>query len=455
MLSIRTASNSHSDLSQCDPLPVRRSGVCATALSVLLVACTGLGQAGHSGKALHIGVDLPLSGAEAAAGKPALNGVSFYIQQHPTLDGFDVSAVSADDATGGKPSPSHGITNVMRFLKDPNLVAMIGPLDSSVARREIPIANAAALVMVTPATSSPCLTRDIFLPALLNPTRTAISCHDVGLPPASMLRPASYINFYRLSTTDDLQGPAAADYMFKTLHLLRAAVISDHEAYGQGLATAFTAHLEALGGTVLGQFVLDPAAPDATTFLKAMKDAGAQAVYFGGSTQGHGCAVRAQMKTVFPPGETTPFFSGDGVAEDPQCVKEADANAAGIYATVPIVDAGSRAGASQTISAFKASFGDASDYGPLTMPAYDATGVLYAALDRAIRMTGGQLPARSDVIAEVGSTKSFAGTTGTIGFDSAGDTTNRLVSIFEPGSSDPRTAWKLVTTMDYSAKLPY
>lgn len=435
--------------------PVRRTGVFAIALSVLLGACTAFNQSIHTGKALHIGVDLPLSGVEAAAGKPALNGISFYIQQHPTLDGFDVSAISADDASGGKPSPGQGITNVMRFLKDSNLVAMIGPLDASVARREIPIANSGALVMVTPATSSPCLTRDIFLPAPLNPTLTAISCHDVGLPSATMLRPSHYVNFYRLSTTDDLQGPAAADYMFKTLHLLRAAVVSDREAYGQGLATAFTARLQALGGTVVGRLTLDPAAPDASTFLKAMRDAGAQAVYFGGSTQEHGCAVRAEMKPLFPPGEATPFFSGDGIADDPRCVKEADGNAAGVYATVPIADASSRTGTAATISAFKSSFGDTSDYGPLTMPAYDATAVVYAALDRAIRMAGGRLPAREDVIAEIGSTTSFAGTTGPIGFDSAGDTTNRMLSLYEPSSPDPHAAWKLVTTIDYSAKLPY
>ena len=52
---------------------------------------------------------------------------------------------------------------------------MIGPFDSAVARLEIPIANAAGLAMVSPATSNPCLTRNVFTPALLNPARTEIS----------------------------------------------------------------------------------------------------------------------------------------------------------------------------------------------------------------------------------------------------------------------------------------
>jgi hypothetical protein len=45
--------------------------------------------------------------------------------------------------------------------------------------------------------------------------------------------------------------------------------------------------------------------------------------------------------------------------------------------------------------------------------------------------------------------------TGTFGFDAAGDTTNRAVSVYEPSGSDPRSPWKFVTEIDYSAVLPY
>lgn len=434
---------------------MRRMLALAVAFGVFASACAFPAPGAHTGKPLHIGVDFPLSGAEGAVGRPALNGVRFYVQQHPSLDGFDVGLVTADDTSGGKLSPGQGSTNVMRFLNDSNLVAMIGPLNSAVARNEIPVANAATLAMVSPATSSSCLTRDVFLPAMLNPGRTVITCKDAGLPSASSLRPSHFVNYFRLSTTDDLQGPAAADYAVKTLHVLRAAVISDREAYGQGLATSFSARLQSLGGAVVGHLELDPAKPDATSFLTAMKAAGVQAVYFGGSTQEHGCVIRAEMRTVFPPGEASPFLSGDGVAEDPACVRQADGNAVGIYASVPIIDASSRPTAAATIAAFKASFGNTGDYGPYTMLSYDATSVLYAALHRAIHVSGGQLPDRGNVISQLSVTSNFAGTTGTIGFDSAGDTTNRIVSIYEPSNSDPRAAWKPVSTIDYSSKLPY
>ncbi|HET7338275.1 MAG TPA: ABC transporter substrate-binding protein, partial [Candidatus Dormibacteraeota bacterium] len=144
---------------------------------------------------IKIGVDLPLSGVEARAATPALNGIKFYVRRHPSIDGFDVTLRIANDMA----DPSLGAANVRAFLTDPRLVAMLGPFDAAVARQEIPVANAAGLAMVTPATSNPCLTRDIFTPARLNPARVAITCREAGLPAASELRPEKTNDFFRLT----------------------------------------------------------------------------------------------------------------------------------------------------------------------------------------------------------------------------------------------------------------
>src|SRR5439155_4852560 len=90
-----------------------------------------------------------------------------------------------------------------------------------------------------------------------------------------------------------------------------------------------------------------------------------------------------------------------------------------------------------------------------TMVAYDATAVLYAALDRAIRDAGGHLPARAKVTAELAQTSGLAGATEALGFDAAGDTTNRIVTVFEAAGADPRASWKLVDAVDYTTRLPY
>jgi len=418
---------------------------------VLSSACLGSPSPGPPSKTIRIGVDLPLSGAEARAAAPALYGVKFFVERHPTIDGFDVTLRTADD--GG--DPNLGAANVRAFLTDPKVVAMLGPFDAAVARQEIPVANAAGFAMVSPATSNPCLTRDVFTPARLNPARTAITCRQAGLPAASELRPTKTNNFFRLTTTDDLQGAAAADYAFRKLRILRAGVITDHEAYGQGLAYAFSARFTSLGGSVLGRFELDPKNPSATAFLKSMQDAGAQAIYYGGSTQAGGCGVRAQMAGVFPAGDAAPFLGGDGIAEDPACVSSAGPNSMGIFATVPIVDARTMPGAATTIRDFKATFGNTADYGPYTLVAYDATAVLYAALEQAIRAAGDALPDRNAITALVAETSGLPGATGNLGFDLAGDTTNRVVSVVEATGSDPRAPWKPVDAVDYSAHLPY
>ena len=309
--------------------------------------------------------------------------------------------------------------------------------------------------MVSPATGNPCLTRDVFVPAPLNPAGTPISCRAAGLPSASDLRPGHTNNFFRLTVTDDLQGAAAADFAFTNLHVARAAVISDRESYGQGLATAFSARLRKLGGSVVGRLAIDPAtSTDAQAFLAAMKADGAQAVYYGGAASA-GCAIRAQMTPLFPAGEATPFLGGDGIAHDPRCVRAAGDDAAGLYATVPIADAASLPGARPAVHDFKAAFGRATAYGLYTMVAYDATAILYAALDQAARAAGGQLPTRAQVLAGLTRISGLAGATGSLGFDAAGDTTNRVVSVFEAPRSDARAAWRLAGTVDYSARLPY
>src|SRR5438067_1025092 len=290
------------------------AGACAVV--ALSAGCAPTSQPAPAGKTLRIGVDLPLSGGESRAATPALNGIRYFVQTHPTLEGFTIQLETTDDAA----DPKRGVSNVNRFLTEAGVVAMIGPFDGPVARKEIPVANSAGLAMVSPATSNPCLTRDVYVPAPLNPARTAITCKEAGLPPASDLRPTHAVNFFRLTTTDDLQGAAAAE---------------------------------------------------------------------------------------------------------------------------------------AAIAGFRTSFGSTSAYGPYTMVAYDATAVLYAALDRAILAAGGGPPSRDQVIAELARTSGLQGVTGRLGFDANGDTTNRVVSIFEAPAAGARAPWKLAGTVDYSARLPY
>jgi branched-chain amino acid transport system substrate-binding protein len=435
---------------------LKASAVACGALLLTLPACSTDNAGVASDRAITIGVDLPLTGAEGSAGIATLNGVRFFVQRHPVLDGFTISIDARDDPAGASQATARGLKNLESLIAQPRVLAVIGPFDSSVARAQIPIANRAHLALVSPGTSSRCLTKEPFLPALLNPARTAITCKAAGLPSPAELRPTGVNNFFRLSTTDELQGPAAADYATSQLHLQRVAVLTDGEAYGQGLADSFTARFIHLGGTVVAHLDLDPSKTiDATAFLQAAKNDRAQGVYYGGTSSNHACVLRSQMTSVFGADAAAPLLGGDGIALDPTCVGDAGAAATGIYATVPAADPLHVDSASPVIAAFRAQYGRPEDFGPATIPAYDATGVVYQALDRAIRASAGNMPARDSVVAVIAATTAYSGSTGVFGFDPAGDTTLRLVSIFKPASPDLDMGWTWLTTIDYSSALPY
>lgn len=435
---------------------LRGMAAACMAFLVAAAACSGAASGPVAAKTITIGVDLPLTGPQERAGQSTLNGVRFFVSRHKTLDGFTIAVDARDDAGASSRDPSRGAANLQAFIANPQVLAMIGPFDSNIARAQIPVANRAHLAMVSPTTSSRCLTKEPFLPARLNPLHTAIACKAAGLPSPGDLRPTKVNNYFRLSTTDDLQGAAAADFASKRLHLHRFALLSDNEVYGQGLADSFAARFTQLGGSVVASQELDPSKPlDVKRFLEQAKQSGAQGLYYGGTSATGDCAVRAQMAGIFAAGEATPFLGGDGIALDPTCIRDAGTNAAGIYATVPTSDAEQIAGARAVIAAFKAEFGRPRDFGPFTMPAYDATGALYEALNRAIKGARGNRPFRDEVVTALSSTTTFQGVMGTIGFDADGDTTLRMVSIYKPLVSGSLKGWVWVETVDYSAALPY
>ena len=436
--------------------PLQASAAACIGLLLALPACSGGDPGARSARTITIGADLPLTGGEGRAGQSTLNGVRYFVKTHPALDGFTIAIDARDDPFSATRDTARGAKNLQALIVKPEVMAVIGPFDSNVARAQIPIANRAHLALVSPGTSSRCLTKEPFLPAALNPPRTAISCSAAGLPSPAELRPTGVNNFFRLSTTDELQGPAAADYARQQLRMMRMAVISDGEAYGQALADSFMSRFTRLGGTVVAHQDLDPSrAIDVSSFLQLAKTDGAQGVYFGGTSANHSCVIRSQMAAAFGPDATAPLLGGDGVALDPTCVGDAGANAAGIFATVPAADAQHIDSARTIIAGFTHQFGRPEDYGPYTIAAYDATAVVYDALDRAIKASAGNMPARDSVVAELAATTAFKGATGVFGFDPAGDTTLRVLSIFRPSGTDPDAAWTWVTGIDYSAALPY
>jgi branched-chain amino acid transport system substrate-binding protein len=383
-------------------------------------ACGGTSGGGGTSKGtIKIGSDLPVC---SAGGQSTANGVKFAVDQKNAaggVNGYTISYQSFDDCVQGAYSADAGVQNVQTMLGDSKFLGMIGPYNSAVAKAEIPIAAAQHFTMISPSNTSPCLTK-------LAPT---VCNYD----PAT-LRNGNPNNYWRVVTTDDYQGPAQADYFYKTLNIHNVGILDDSTVFGVGIAAAFEAEFKTLGGTTKHSEYQKATTTDFKPILLNFKNAGAQGVYAGGTDDQNLCVPRKQMKDL---GWDVPFGGGDGI-ETTLCIDEAAGNEAGIYATSAGADATKVQGATATIASFRKAFTGANDFGGYTMQAYDATNALMAAIGRAINDAGGSTPTRDQVRAQMAKTTGFVGVIGTYDFNAAGDTSLKIVSIYEVQQvSDP------------------
>ena len=388
------------------------------AFGVVAMACGGSsGGTTTSGSkgTISIGVDLPESGAAASSGIPTLNGVKFAVQKAGgSVDGWTLTVENRDDAVGGTYNADKGVQNVTDLINTKTVVAMVGPFNSAVGKAEIPVTNPAGLTMISPSNTNPCLTKDL-------PT---CSFHPQDL------RKGQPNNYFRVVATDDLQGPAMADYAYNTLGVKTIGILDEKTVYGAGIADAFQAQFKKDGGTALRDSY-DPKTTNTwKSYLNKFKDGGATAIYVGGTDDQKACQPRAEMKALGI--GAWPYLGGDGI-ETGQCIDDAAESALGVSATTAGADAGQIPAAAATITDFKKAFPDPNAYGAYTMSAYDAANIEIQAIDRALK--AGKDPSkindfRAAVRDEVAKTSNYAGVLGSTTFDKNGDTSAKIISVY-------------------------
>jgi branched-chain amino acid transport system substrate-binding protein len=392
--------------------------------SVALAACGSSTTGGTSIKGtIKIGIDLPVSYGDASDGQPTQNGAKLAIKQAAKVCGasshtdacFTLSPFPLDDATAAQNGhdPAQGAANVRQFVTDSAVLGMIGPFNSSVAKAEIPITNTVNLTMISPANTAECLTQE------------PPDGHCAGTK--ATLRPTGKNNYFRVCTTDLIQGPAAADFAYNKLGKKKVYVFNDQQTYGLGIAQNFAKQFKADGGTVLNASLggFDPTSTsDFHSQLNQAKSLGADVVFFGGTTSDKGGQIRKQMKGTLD----VPYVAGDGISGN-QFAKDAGDNAADSYFTV----AGpypQRLSTAQTFNAdYKKEYGQ--DVGAYSAQAFDAANIVIAALKLAIDDAGGNMPTRDQVTAQVAKTQGFKGAIGTTSFDANGDTSLKIITVYK------------------------
>jgi len=406
----------------------------ASAIAVgVLAGCGGSGGAKGS-TTIKICTSLPVSGADTSAGKPAENGANLAIKQanaNKTIAGYTLVPVNLDDVgPSGTHDPTTGANNIRSAISDGLVAGCVAPFNSSVALAEMPIANNAGLALISPSNTNPTLTKP-----------------EGGQ--LSTLRPTNKVTYFRVSTTDDLQGPAGADYFYKQAGAKKVYIIDDTETYGKGIADTFSDQFKKDGGTVVGRKGLDKSTQDFKPAITEAVTAGADSIYYGGTDGNGGTKARVQMVSV-PGAANLIFGGGDGLQTDSFLKTTAQANASGAVVTVASVNADKLAGAAQFKTDFAKEYSDPAAYGAYSANAYDAANILIQSIKKAL--DGGATTPKDgsdsdgakafrlavvDQIAKI----DYNGVTGHTTFDANGDTTNKVISIYKSGA----TSWDFVT----------
>jgi len=396
----------------------RTRAMMVTAIAAALAVACGTSSGGGSGSkgTIKIGSDLPVC---TSAGQTTGNGVKFAVDQRNAaggVNGYTIAYQSFDDCRQGAYSADAGVENVQTMLGDSKFLGMIGPFNSAVAKAEIPISSPQHFTMISPSNTNPCLTKEVQAPL------PACSYH------AADLRNGNANNYWRVVTTDDYQGPAMADYFYKTLNVHSIGILDDSTVFGTGIAGAFDAEFKKLGGTVVAHSEYQKATTsDWKSILLNFKNKGAAGVYVGGTDDQNICIPRKQMKDL---AWDVPFGGGDGI-ETTDCINQSSGNEVGVYATSAGADATKIPGAQSTIAAFRRAFPGPTDFGGYTMQGFDAANAMVDAIGRAINDANGGVPTREQVRAEMAKTQGFRGVIGTYNFDQNGDTSLKIVSIYE------------------------
>jgi branched-chain amino acid transport system substrate-binding protein len=370
------------------------------------IALLGARRGYAAGKAVTIGIDLSLTGADAETAVRIRDGFDLAIDEANAKGGaagyhLDVLLLDDGTATAGQYDPAQAATNVRKMVADKSVVAALGPMSSTPGKAMSPIFSQGNLATITPTSTNPDITDPKF---------------------ASLYRPAGKAIYFRTVTTDAFQGPNMANYFADTLHVKSVYGLDDSGAYGIGISTAFEAQAAKRGIKVLGHDRLDPKAADYTSALTKIKALGAESIYYGGDAQ-------AGVKLVKQSYDLVPNIikaGGDGMY-GPSILSGAGFPAAdGWYSTVASPHMMEDAALEPWVKRFVAKTGrQPSDY---SITAYDAAQVVIDAIERVAK--SGKPVDRVAVRDAIAATR-LKTLQGEVSFDENGDIKQRVVAVFQ------------------------
>jgi branched-chain amino acid transport system substrate-binding protein len=362
---------------------------------------------------VRIGITLPLSGPELAGTASIRDAVEMAVEE-AQLGGYLVDTVVLDHSVNGYHDAAQGAADMQDLVDDPDVVAVVGPYNSSVAAAQIPISNAAGLVQCSPSTTYTSLT--------------------LG-PRALALRPTypETNSFIRVSVPEDLEGAGMARFARTQLGLERVAVVDDMSTYGTGVADRFAAELKRLGGKVT-RYAMASGDTDLGSLAGAIKAARPGGIMFAGETGADGAALRRALAAHHL--GSLPFLGDDGIVDGDgrlagSYIRSAGKQARGTYGAVAAIN--TFPGQPAFVRRFARRFGY--QPGAYAGPGYACAQVLLQAMRDAAAHGAVTRDTVRRAVTDPNAT--FGTVLGQMTFDAGGDTSLRIISIYRV---DPRLA---------------
>ncbi|MGH2493702.1 MAG: branched-chain amino acid ABC transporter substrate-binding protein [Ktedonobacteraceae bacterium] len=386
---------------------------------------------------IKIATELPVSGKDESSGKPTENGAHLAVDQanaNHTIPGYTLVFDPKDDVgPSGTNDPVVGAANVRSLVGDALVAGIVGPFNSAVAKSEMPITNNAPLAQISPANTNTCLTQE----------GAAAGCTGANdLVPT--LRPTGKVTYFRIATTDSHQGPAGADYLYKTKGYHSVYIIDDATTYGVGIADAFSQEWTTDGGKLLGRSSEPSTTTSYVSLLTQIASKKPDVIYFGGLDSTGGILIRQQMEQV-PGLQNLPMGGGDGLVTSTFSKTIGTTGGGPIFGTVATTDVAKAPNAQAFLSAYDSTYGVA-NLGAYSAAGYDCANILIQAIKTALA-NGAHTPTSSSDAAGAKAFRqavinaiqniSFTGVLGAQSFDANGDTTNRVITIYQVGPNPP------------------
>ena len=346
-------------------------------------------------KTIKIATQSPLSGGQAALGEGIKLGTQLAIEQFKApLEkmGFKVVLVPYDDQA----KPDVGVANAQNIIADPQILGVIGHLNSGVAIPSSEVYKNVDLVMISPANTNPTVT-------------------DRG-----------YKNVNRVCGRDDVQGVVGSNFAHDTLKPKTVYIIHDKTTYGQGVAEFFRNDAQKKGMKVLA-FEGTEEKSNFDPIITPLRAQNPDLVYFGGLYD----QAAPFFKQAREKGVKAKFLGPDGM-DSSDLTKIAGNAVVGMYYTSVAGPVTVYPAAKQFAEEYKKAYGKNPE--PFSAQAYDATAILLKAIEAAAQ--GGKTPTRAAIAAAVRHVK-YTGVTGNIEFNAKGDPTKALYFVLQVVSPDP------------------